>query len=155
MLKKDLIKYDPTKIHETYDQWPQIAKAAYQNENCTQYDFKNIDKVLFAGMGGSGTVGDLISSIMNKNINSLVIKNNRIRQSVNEHTLVVITSISGDTKESLDILKEALEKNFTNQQWKLLSYPRIKALPTLQDTDWNGTILLIKDRDHSTKLKTI
>jgi len=58
LMKKDLIKYDPTKIHEAYDQWPQIAKIAYENQNCTQYDFKNVDKILFAGMGGSGTVGD-------------------------------------------------------------------------------------------------
>jgi len=40
LIKKDLIKYDPTKIHEAYDQWPQIAKIAYENQNCIQYDFK-------------------------------------------------------------------------------------------------------------------
>jgi len=56
--KKDLIKHDQTKIHESYDHWPQIAKTVYENQNCTQYDFKNIDRVLFAGMGGSGTVRD-------------------------------------------------------------------------------------------------
>lgn len=58
LIKKDLIKYDPTKIPDAYDQWPQNVKDAYENQNCTQYDFKNVDKILFARMGGSGTVVD-------------------------------------------------------------------------------------------------
>ena len=29
--------------------------------------FKNIDHIVFAGVGGSGTIGDVISSILSKN----------------------------------------------------------------------------------------
>ena len=63
--KKTLEKYDPDKMHNVYDRWPEIAKDAYDSE-IDSVDFKEIKHILFSGMGGSGTIGDLFSSILTK-----------------------------------------------------------------------------------------
>ena len=44
-------KYDIQGMYKIYDQWPQIAKNAY-NSDLEPVDFKNIDHIVFAGMGG-------------------------------------------------------------------------------------------------------
>ena len=39
-------------MYQTYDKWPEIAKISYHN-NFSKIDVKNIDHIVFAGMGGS------------------------------------------------------------------------------------------------------
>ena len=48
-----------------YDNWANIAYDAY-NLDLEPIDFKNIDHVVFSGMGGSGTIGDVLSAILSK-----------------------------------------------------------------------------------------
>ena len=75
-------------------------------------DFKNINHVAFAGMGGSGSVGEIFSSILSKSgIHTSVIKSHLLPKTVNDETLVVITSMSGNTEESLSIIQEAKKEN--------------------------------------------
>ena len=50
-------------MYQTYDRWPEIAEQSYEN-NFSKIDIKNIDHIVFAGMGGSGTIGDIFSSIL-------------------------------------------------------------------------------------------
>ena len=75
MLDKEILeKYDPMGMHKVYDKWPQIVKDAYELD-LEPIDFKDIDHVVFSGMGGSGTIGDLFSSILSKtNIHTTVVK---------------------------------------------------------------------------------
>ena len=98
-------------MHKVYDKWPQIAKEAFESE-IESVDFKDIDHVIFAGMGGSGTIGDLFSSILSKtNIHTTVVKGYELPKTVDENTLVVATSVSGDTVETLSTLESANKKN--------------------------------------------
>ena len=61
---------------------------------------------MFAGVGGSGTIGDVISSILSKNnIHVNVVKGYLLPKTVDHNTLVVTTSVSGNSKESLTILQ--------------------------------------------------
>jgi glucose/mannose-6-phosphate isomerase len=104
-------KYDPSEMHKVYDKWPQIAKDAYELD-LEPIDFKDIDHVVFSGMGGSGTMGDLLSSILSKtNIHTTVVKGYVLPKTVDENTLVVTTSVSGDTVETLSILESASNNN--------------------------------------------
>jgi glucose/mannose-6-phosphate isomerase len=104
-------KYDSSGMHKIYDQWPQIAKDAY-NSDLEPIDFKNIDYIVFSGMGGSGTIGDLFSSILSKtDIHSTVVKGYELPKTVDENTLVVTTSVSGNTVETLSTLELANKKN--------------------------------------------
>ncbi len=100
-----LNKYDPQGMHKIYDKWAEIAKNAY-NSKLEIVDFKNIDHIVFAGMGGSGALGDMFSSILSKTkIHVAVVKGYHLPNTVDSNTLVVTTSISGNTIETLSVLK--------------------------------------------------
>ena len=102
-----LEKYDSQKIHEIYDDWPNLAKKAYTSD-LEPANFENIDHIVFAGMGGSGAIGDLFASILSKtNIHVSVVKGYLLPKTVDENTLVVTTSVSGNTAETLTVLESA------------------------------------------------
>ena len=52
-------------MYKTYDEWPKIARESFESEQ-EPTDFQNIDHIVFAGMGGSGAIGDLFSAILSK-----------------------------------------------------------------------------------------
>jgi glucose/mannose-6-phosphate isomerase len=100
-----LEKYDTEKMYKIYDKWPEIARQSFESEQKT-VDFKNIDHIVFAGMGGSGGIGDLFSSILSKtNIHVSLVKGYLLPNTVDKNTLVVVTSVSGNTDETLTVLK--------------------------------------------------
>ena len=104
---KELEKIDSKKMFKTYDMWPDIAKESYKQE-FSKPEFKDIDHVVFAGMGGSGTMGDVFSSILSKNdIHTSVVKGYLLPKTVDKNTLVVVTSVSGNTQEALTVLKNS------------------------------------------------
>ena len=94
-------------MYKIYDKWPQIAKESY-NLNLESVDIKDIDHIVFAGMGGSGALGDILSAILSKNdIHVNVVKGYLLPKTVDSKTLVVTTSISGNTVETLTVLDSA------------------------------------------------
>ena len=50
-----------------YDKWSNIARESFES-NQEFVDFDNIDHIVFAGMGGSGAIGDIFSSILSKTL---------------------------------------------------------------------------------------
>jgi len=104
---EDLEKMDSKKMFKVYDIWPDIAKESYEQE-FSKPEFDDIDHIVFSGMGGSGTMGDVFSSILSKNdIHTSVVKGYLLPKTVDENTLVVVTSVSGNTQEPLTILKNS------------------------------------------------
>jgi len=102
-----LEKFDPQGMHKIYDSWPEISEESYSMSLKT-FTFDNVDHIIFAGMGGSGTIGDVFSSILSQTkIHVRVVKGYLLPKTVDSNTLVVITSISGNTSESLAIIKSA------------------------------------------------
>ena len=98
-------------MSEVYDRWPQIARKNF-SVNFSKVDIKNIDHIVFAGMGGSGTIGDVFASILSKtDIHVSVIKGYLLPKTVDDSTLVVTTSISGNTLETISILKNVEKMN--------------------------------------------
>ena len=92
-------------MYEIYNKWPQIAKES-SNENFQKIDFKSIVHIGFAGMGGSGSVGDVIGAILSKkDIHVTNVKGYLLPKTVDENTLVIATSVSGNSIEVLEILK--------------------------------------------------
>ena len=94
-------------MHKVYDLWPEIAQEHY-NKNWSEINIDNISHVVFAGMGGSGAMNDIFSSILSKtNIHVDVVKGYLLPKTVNSETLVITTSVSGNTEETLSILNAA------------------------------------------------
>ena len=101
---EDIQKFDPQKMYQTYDDWPTYAKNALEKE-FSKVQFKDVDHVVLAGMGGSGAIGDIISAILSReNIHVSNVKGYLLPKTVDKRTLVIATSISGNTKETLSIL---------------------------------------------------
>ena len=104
LIDNDLKKYDPSGMHKIYDMWPQIANTTYASD-IEPIHFDNIDHIVFAGMGGSGAIGDLFSSLLSKSdIHVSVVKGYLLPKTVDKNTLVVATSVSGNTVETLTVL---------------------------------------------------
>ena len=98
-------------MYARYDEWPEVAEESY-NRDIPKVDLKDIDHVVFAGMGGSGTIGDIFSSILSKRqIHVTVVKGYHLPKTIDDRTLVVCTSISGNTNETLSILNEYKNSN--------------------------------------------
>ena len=94
-------------MHKIYDKWPEMAKNAYFNNSALTL-FSGIDHIVIAGMGGSGAIGDLFSSILSKNdMHVTLVKGYLLPKTVNSKTLVIAISISGNTVETLNVLKSA------------------------------------------------
>lgn len=98
-------------MHKIYDDWPKIARSCYEKE-LKKRDFEPIDHIVFAGMGGSGALGDIFSSILSKtDIHVCVVKGYHLPKTVDSETLVIPVSISGNTSETLRILESAHAQN--------------------------------------------
>jgi len=107
----EIKKYDSDKICQVYDQWPQFAKKSYESDIET-IDFENINHIVFSGMGGSGAIGDLFSAILSKtDVHVSVVKGYLLPKTVDSKTLVVTTSVSGNTVETLTILESIRKLN--------------------------------------------
>ena len=106
-----LKKYDASGMYKIYDKWPEIAKSSYESNQCS-VDLGNIDHIIFAGMGGSGAIGDLFSAILSKtSMHVSTVKGYLLPNTVDENTLVIATSISGDTDETIQILNSTNKLN--------------------------------------------
>ena len=107
----DIQMYDSKKMHEVYDNWPRLAKEYYEKD-FPKLEIDGVDHIVFAGMGGSGTIGDIISSILSRNnIHVNVVKGYLLPKTVDSNTLVVTTSVSGNTTEITSILKNSKNSN--------------------------------------------
>ena len=111
MDKKRLDEIDSHKMYEIYDNWPNIAKSCYE-KNFQKVNFSGIDHVVFAGMGGSGALGDVFSAILSKtDIHVCVVKGYHLPKTVDSNALVVAISVSGNTDETLRILESAYRQD--------------------------------------------
>jgi len=109
----DLIKIDKKQMYKTYDDWPNIARQSFE-EQFKKIDVRDIDHIVFAGMGGSGSIGDTIEAILSKkNIHVSLSKGYLLPKTVDSKTLVIATSVSGNTAETLEILKNAKKTEAT------------------------------------------
>jgi len=98
-------------MYEVYDQWPKIARDAFESD-LTEFELDDIDHIVFVGMGGSGSIGDLFSAILSKtDIHVSVVKGYLLPKTVDSKTLVVVISISGNTVETLTVLESASKIN--------------------------------------------
>ncbi|MFH1004712.1 MAG: bifunctional phosphoglucose/phosphomannose isomerase [Bacteroidota bacterium] len=75
-----------------------------------KYEIKN---VLISGLGGSGIGGTIVSELMaiEANVPITVNKGYFIPNFVNENTLVIISSYSGNTEETINVMELALKRN--------------------------------------------
>ena len=92
----------------------QLTEAIIIGNNAKLTASKNkISNVLICGLGGSGIGGSIVAELVvaNAGVPINVTKGYFIPAYVNENTLVIISSYSGNTEETLNCLELAISKN--------------------------------------------
>lgn len=91
-----------------------LDDALFIGENSNLYSVKKkINSVLICGLGGSGIGGTIVSDIISTTsaVPVLSTKDYAIPGFVNESTLVIVSSYSGNTEETLSALEKCEKKN--------------------------------------------
>ena len=105
--QKDLDEVDASGMYKIYDSWPKMAEENY-NRTTKKNQIEKPSHIIFAGMGGSGAISDVFAAILSRtNIHVEVVKGYILPKTVSKKTLVITTSISGNTVETLNVLLEA------------------------------------------------
>ncbi len=104
-------KLDKMEIEKALELFPDQIKTTFDQaikSNITKIEF---DSVVISGMGGSSNAGKIIESLISDNFNKpfVVFNDYGLPSWVNENTLVVLNSYSGNTEETLSAY-EAAEK---------------------------------------------
>lgn len=108
LLINELDSVDSKKMYQIYDRWPSIAEKAFRKDYDI-IDFKKPKHIIFAGMGGSGIVGDIFSSILSsEKIHVEIVKGYKLPNTATKDSLVVTISSSGNTNETLSVLSQAI-----------------------------------------------
>ncbi|MCK4313050.1 MAG: SIS domain-containing protein, partial [Candidatus Cloacimonetes bacterium] len=92
----------------------QILKSYFEPKihnplNFSKLELKNIDKVIICGMGGSAISGDIAKVAFGTKLPFEVVKDYKI-PFLNENTLVIILSYSGNTEETVTCLQQSISK---------------------------------------------
>ncbi|HEA47529.1 MAG TPA: bifunctional phosphoglucose/phosphomannose isomerase [bacterium] len=110
---KDIRKYDKKDMAYLLADFPdQCSRAIKIALQAPLPSYKRIDEILVCGMGGSGIGGEILKSVVEKELKiPLVInKDYQIPEFVNSQTLVFSVSYSGNTEETLSAYREAVKK---------------------------------------------
>ena len=111
MLSSSEVKgIDKSGLYKVYEDWPIHCRKAYEIEVNAQ-DASNVEKIVFAGMGGSATPGDILQDWLKDNINIpfYVVKDYHLPRFAGKDTFVLAVSCSGNTEETLSIVHESLK----------------------------------------------
>jgi glucose/mannose-6-phosphate isomerase len=108
-------RLDPENMREHLHRLPQQCHAAWDKAKDFQLpkDYANVDKVVILGMGGSAIGGDLVRSLFSSKKKPIIFVNRDydLPAFVDEKTLVIASSYSGNTEETLSAFSQALKKN--------------------------------------------
>ena len=91
----------------------QIQEAIEIGEKINlQNDYSQFNNIVVAGMGGSAIGGDVVKTIVHQELKIpfYVNRNYTLPNWVNEKTLVICSSYSGNTEESLSAYEDALKR---------------------------------------------
>src|SRR3989344_6097936 len=104
---------DSLGIEDSLNLFPEQIKTTYKQVSDLEFRVSNFDNVVVSGMGGSSNAGKIIQSWQEEtNKISLTIFNGYgLPAWVNEKTLVVLNSYSGNTEETLSALDTARQHN--------------------------------------------
>ena len=130
-------KYDPSEMGKRIRELPTVILDAWQAAINFELpdDFKGVNKVLILGMGGSAIGGDLVRRLLLHESKApiTVLREYNLPAWVDERTLVIASSYSGGTEETLSTFNQALatpaKKLVITTGGKLLEIARDNGVP--------------------------
>ena len=108
-------RLDPENMFDSIWDFPENLDEALRLSETIQlmHNYEHINSIIISGMGGSAIGGDVIS-VLGKDhlkIPFTVCRGYSLPNWVNKNTLVICSSYSGNTEETLSVLDDAIEKN--------------------------------------------
>lgn len=90
----------------------QLRESKLIADKAVVSDAKNIHNIVITGLGGSGIGGSIVSELVAESCLAPIVVNKDyfLPAFVNEHTLVIVSSYSGDTEETLSAMQQAISK---------------------------------------------
>jgi len=97
-------------LKETYKQ---VSDAWNNKIDFSRVRKENISSIVFCGLGGSAISGDLICDYLSGDLKLPfnVVRGYNLPSFVNKETLIIISSYSGNTEETISCFEQALKKN--------------------------------------------
>jgi len=106
-------KYDPENQFDVLkNTFEQIEFVKNNFIDLSSVDLKKINNVVITGLGGSAIGGDLFKNFASQDfpLPIIVNRNYTLPKFINESTLVIVSSYSGNTEETFAALQEAYKK---------------------------------------------
>jgi glucose/mannose-6-phosphate isomerase len=103
-------RIDKSGLYKVYEDWPSHCKNAYKIK-VNAPEASNVKNIVYAGMGGSATPGDILQDWLKDSIDIPihVVKDYHLPKSAGKDTFVIAASCSGNTEETLSIVHESLK----------------------------------------------
>ena len=115
LITEDLISIDKSNMFDVLKNFPSQVDDALNiagSVNLDLFDATGIRNIIIAGLGGSAIGGDLIRSYTNYEIKFPVYinRNYHLPEYASANTLVIVSSYSGNTEETISVYEEAISK---------------------------------------------
>jgi glucose/mannose-6-phosphate isomerase len=113
-LEEFVKKYDKqNQYHVLVESYKQIESAWNAEVNLKHSSKNELNNIIISGMGGSAISGDLLKCFLKDEISIPIIVNRdySIPSYADEKSLVIISSYSGNTEESISSFQDTLKKN--------------------------------------------
>ncbi len=107
-------KYDPQNQFEVLKKTPGQIEFAWNNTiDISSLKNKKFNNIVVTGLGGSAISGDLMQNFLKEELllPYFVNRNYSLPGFASENTLVVVSSYSGNTEETVSVFNEALKRN--------------------------------------------
>jgi glucose/mannose-6-phosphate isomerase len=109
----DILNVDQQRLYLVYEKWPEYFKDAANISCKLDHEAAFYESVVLCGMGGSATSCDILHDVirLSSSIPSSVIRGQNMPNTVNKHSLVIVNSVSGNTREVISNMEEATKRN--------------------------------------------
>jgi glucose/mannose-6-phosphate isomerase len=102
-LNEDYTKLDPDGVEKALEKFPEQIRETFLQTKDLELNTKDFDNIVVSGMGGSSNAGKIVQGLLEQNYEKpfVVYNDYGLPAWVNEKTLVILNSYSGNTEETL------------------------------------------------------
>jgi len=111
-MNKTLYSFDKQNLYMVLKESWQQAENAWKSIDLSGIDKEKIDNIIVTGLGGSAISGDILKNFINGELEKPLMVNRtyNLPAYAGRNTLVIASSYSGDTEETISVFKSAIER---------------------------------------------